>query len=64
MAGCNGTWGGSYPGCDPRSTGAKENVMPSLIQKRPDILEYAGAGLFGLYFAGIAAVVGAYLQVF
>jgi len=38
--------------------------MSSLTEKRTDALEYAGVTLFGLYFAGLAAVVGTYLNLF
>ncbi len=38
--------------------------MSSLSEKRTDALEYAGITLFGLYFAGLAALIGTYVNVF
>ncbi len=37
--------------------------MSSLTEKRTDALEYAGITLFGLYFAGLAALVATYVNV-
>ena len=38
--------------------------MPSFNDKHSDVLELAGLAVFGIWFGGLAAVVGTYLQVF